>query len=231
LTNLRKMFSGWYILLRQTRIQKISPSKWNREKLIGPFRLLVHPVSGFSDMKFEGMSSFFIANVLMLLYIFQQAAAEAGTGWLFNPGGEGISIPFLLVRTLGVIVLWTVCNWAMCTLTNGEGKMREIWIAMCYALLPSIVLGFIGTVVSRLLSLDEGIIYGFLQSFGTAWTLLLVFLGMMIMHQYTVLKTVLSVLYTLVCAVLAIFLIFLFFTIAQQLYGFIAGLAQELSYR
>lgn len=230
MTNFKKMIFGWYILLKRPFSRKSQRREWQREKLIMPFRLLVHPVATFSDLKFENQSSFFLANVLMVVYILQNMLTEVGTGWMFNPNGS-FSVPLLLVRTFGVVLMWTVCNWAMCTLTEGEGKMQEIWIALCYSLLPSILFGFISLFASHVLSLDESIIHGFLQSFGMAWTLLLAFLGMMVMHQYTVLKTLLSVLYTAVCAILALFLIFLFFSIAQQLWSFIQGLAQEFSYR
>ena len=48
----------------------------------------------------------------------------------------------------------------MCTLLDGEGKMREIWIALCYALFPTILLGAIGILLSNVLAQGEALMCG-----------------------------------------------------------------------
>ena len=45
------------------------------------------------------------------------------------------SLPALL-QSAGALLLWTICNWATCTLIDGEGTMRDIWIAAAYSLTP-----------------------------------------------------------------------------------------------
>ncbi len=109
--------------------------------------------------------------------------------------------------------------------------MSEIWIATAYSLTPYLLLGSIGIVVSNILSLDESILYGTLRTIAVGWSLLLVFLGMMTVHQYTVKKTIASVIFTLLAILAACFLLLLFFAIAQQMWGFATGIVQELGYR
>lgn len=231
MTNFRKMIRGYYVLINRARFPQNRKFKFNREMLIYPFRLLVHPIDGFTDLKYEGRSSLLIANVLMVLYIFQRLLSASETGYLFNTKQESLNLLIIAGQIVSLLLLWTICNWAMCTLTEGEGKLSEIWIVICYALLPSILFGFIQILISHTLSLDEHAIYAVFHTIGTGWTLLLAFLGMMVVHQYSVSKTMLSVIYTGVCIVIVLFLLLLFFTISQQLFGFIIGLAQEISYR
>ena len=54
---------------------------------------------------------------------------------------------------------------------------------------------------------------------------------MMTVHQYTVKKTIASVIFTLLAILAACFLLLLFFAIAQQMWGFATGIVQELGYR
>lgn len=74
-------------------------------------------------------------------------------------------------------------------------------------------------------------IYQTFQVVGAGWSLLLVFLGMMIVHQYTVKKTIVSIIITLLAILAVCFLLLLFFSIAQQILGFATSIAQELTYR
>ena len=74
-------------------------------------------------------------------------------------------------------------------------------------------------------------IYQTFQVVGAGWSLLLVFLGMMIIHQYTVKKTIVSIIITLLAILAVCFLLLLFFSIAQQILGFATSIAQELTYR
>ncbi len=229
MTNFKKMVYGFYGLAKRRFKPQTVRREPEREKLIYPFRMLIHPIAVFSDLKYEGRASMPLANVLLVLFILQRLLADGASGYLFSPS-ETSGILMVLATTLGLVVLWTVCNWAMCTLTDGEGKMREIWIATCYALLPTILFGFIEVGLTHLMSLDEEMIVTAVAQLGNIWTLLLIFVGVLVVHQYTVSKTLLTTLFTLVCMILVLFLIFLFFSVTQQLYGFISGLFEELSY-
>lgn len=56
-TNVRKMALGCYVLLRRRREPDARRRKFDREKLIYPFRLLFHPLAVFNDLKFEKKAS------------------------------------------------------------------------------------------------------------------------------------------------------------------------------
>lgn len=232
MTNVRKMLLGCYIRIQQRRLQVTPRKKWEKEKLLYPFRLLIHPLATFSDMKYENKASLPLANLLVGLFFLQQLLQGLFTGYLFNPiEAAHVRIWTVLAQSVGVVLLWTVCNWATSTLIDGEGTMRDIWIATAYALMPWILLGSVGIILSNILSLDESMLYSTLEAIGTGWSLLLVFLGMMTVHQYTVKKTVASVVFALLTILAVCFLLLLFFSIAQQIIGFTSSIVQELAYR
>ena len=232
MTNVKKMLLGCYIHLRQRRLRDTPPAKPDKEKLLYPFRLLIHPLAVFQDLKYEKKASMGLANLLVLLFFLEALTQALCTGYLFHPQPDSLVrlLPALL-QSAGALLLWTICNWATYTLIDGEGTMRDIWIAAAYSLTPWILLGFLGILLSNVLSLDEAMIYQTFQVVGAGWSLLLVFLGMMIVHQYTVKKTIVSIIITLLAILAVCFLLLLFFSIAQQILGFATSIAQELTYR
>ena len=76
-TNVRKMALGCYVLLRRRREPDARRRKFDREKLIYPFRLLFHPLAVFNDLKFEKKASLPLANLLVLLFFLEGVAQAA----------------------------------------------------------------------------------------------------------------------------------------------------------
>ena len=114
---------------------------------------------------------------------------------------------------------------------RGGGTFRQIWIATCYSLMPMVLGQLPLLLASRILSLSESMFLTAATAVLQGWSLLLLFLGMMVMHQFTVARTVGSVLITLVLLAAVAFLALLSFSIFQQLVAFIGTVAAELAGR
>ena len=230
--NLKKIVVGIYVSILRRKEKQYVKTPFSREKLIYPFRLLTHPIATFSDLKYEGKFSMGIAWVMAALFFLEQALAFEGTGYLFNGHyGEPLNTISMLVTTVGLLGLWAICNWATSTLGNGEGKMSEIWMVMCYSLLPWIVTGAIAIVLSNIVTTDEQILFTTFQVIGIGWSLLLMFLGTLVVHQYTVKQTIGSVVVTALLLLGAAFLLLMLYGIVQEIRNFVSGIFTELSYR
>ncbi len=211
---------------------KSVPMNWHKSFILYPFKLFFHPIDTFNDLKYEGKSSFLISFILAALFFAVKLLEQTVTSYLFLPaGGENVSIWTVLAISIGLLVVFTACNWATSTLVDGEGTMGDIWIAVTYSLLPSILFSGLNIVLSYFFTETEATFYNFFSVFGTLWTILLVFLGLMVMHQYTVTKTVFSVLATLVIILCLVFLLLLFMSIYQQIYSFIINIFREIIIR
>ena len=114
---------------------------------------------------------------------------------------------------------------------DGEGKFIEIIIATGYAMLPLVMVNIPNILLSNVITLREASFYYLLDSFAFLWFLWLLFIGTMIVHQYTVTKTITTMLLTLVVMGIIIFLGLLFFNLIQQVISFIYTIYQELSLR
>ena len=84
------------------------------------------------------------------------------------------------------------------------------------------------TLLSNVISLDGSAVFSAVRLIGVGWTLLLVFLGMMVCQQFTVSKTVALTVVSLLGIAALLFLVLLFFSITQQMVGFVKDLITEL---
>ncbi len=230
--NTKLFFKAVKYKVRSMIEQKSVPINWHKSFILYPFKLFFHPIDTFNDLKYEGKSSMIIANVLAVLFFVVKLLQQTTTSYLFMPsGGENVSIWTVFAISVGLLIVFTVCNWATSTLVDGEGSMGDIWIAVTYSLLPSILFTALNIVLSYFFTVTESTFYNFFTVFGTTWTILLVFLGLMVMHQYTVTKTVFSVFATLVIILCFVFLILLFMSIYQQIYSFVVNIVREIIIR
>lgn len=201
-----------------------------RDQWYALFRLFTHPIDALNDIKYEGKASLTIANLLAALFFLEQLFAEVATGYLYGvQEADRRSVLMILVSTIGLLLLWSICNWATCTLFDGEGSFREIWIMTAYSLLPWVVISPIVTMLSNISSQDEALLIGTVRIIGIGWTLLLLFLGVMVCQQFTVTKTVVLIVVTVLAIAILLFLVLLFFSIGQQMVNFVKNIFLELT--
>ena len=232
MNNLQKIGKGIQLQYRRAKSRGFRSETWDKTRILYPFRLFLHPLDTFNDIKYEGKASLLIANVIMFLYFIIRVLETTSTGYLFSTTTpDKVNILLVFAETVGVALLWAICNWASCTLFDGEGKMKEIWIVTAYAFIPSVLIEPIGLLLSYVLSQDEAILFGTIQTIAMGWSLLLLFLGIMTVQQFTVTKTILLSIVTVFLILALCFLFLMFFSISQQMVGFVTNIVTELTYR
>ncbi|MFC5529403.1 Yip1 family protein [Cohnella yongneupensis] len=203
-----------------------------REMTKTPFYVLLHPFQGFWDLKYENKGKLRVALCMLLLLTTATILLRQYAGFVVN-----FNFPLDLnsINELQDIVLpfflWCIANWSLTTLMDGEGKFKEIVITTGYAILPLVLMRFGNILISNVITLRESAVYYMIDSFSTLWFVWLLFIGTMIVHQYTVLKTLFTMMLTLCVMGIIIFLILLIFSLLQEMVGFILSIYNEISYR
>ena len=193
---------------------------------------VIHPFEGFEDMRWKKSGSLKIAMLIVLLLFFGEIANGRLYGFQFYISYDKTFniIPYM-VRSFVLFGAWTVGNWAVGTLLEGEGTLRNICNYSAYSLIPYIVQLYVNVLLSHILVRDESIFMQVIELIGTCWTVILLFSAVKSVHQYSLKKTVLAVVLTIAAMLIMLFLLVLFMSLIQQVYIFISTVYTELSYR
>lgn len=202
-------------------------SKWKY-----PFHLMAHPINGYTDLKFEKKGSLLVANIILVLFFLVSIIVRQATGYLFNNNDlESFNIVFTFLSSVGIFVFFVVAQWAVSVLMDGEGTFKEIWVFTAYALLPYIIIMIPITLISNVLTLDETAFFTMFNIIAYAWTGLGILLGTREAHQFSMIKTLLLILLTIIGMFFVILIIGIVYSMMARLIGFISQIYTELSLR
>ena len=116
--------------------------------------------------------------------------------------------------------------------TNGrQGTLREIFIATAYALTPVILINIPATILSNFMTVEEGAFYVLLIAISMVWALGLLFIGTMVTHDYTALKTAMTSISVLVGIGFTLFIGLLFFCVVDVIVRFATDIYTEVAFR
>ncbi len=150
-------------------------------------------------------------------------------------GNSGNSVAGSAIsQAVGILVpllLFVTANWCLTTLFDGEGSFKDVYIATCYSAAPLSFLTIAGTVVSNFVTESETGFVSLLTGAAWVWFFLLLFFGIMVTHDYTMGKNILTIAGTVVGMCIIMFLVILFSGLMMKMSSFIANIATEISFR
>lgn len=216
-------------LNKKTQLKKGRKTFW--EELIYANHLIVHPFDGFWDLKHEYRGSVRASFVWLALAVLTFYYQSVGTGYVFNPRQGYSTILAQLSAVLVPVILWSVANWCLTTLFDGEGSFKDIFVATCYSLVPIPILIIPSVIISNFALASEATIINLLVSIAFVWVGLLIFFGTMVTHDYTFGKNVIMCVFTIVGMAVIMFIGILFSTLLAKMVSFISSIVTEITYR
>jgi uncharacterized membrane protein YeaQ/YmgE (transglycosylase-associated protein family) len=194
--------------------------------------VITHPFDGFWDLVHEKKGSIAAANTFLILFLLIRVLKLIATNFQF------ISAPIQHINVfeeMGSLLLpflvLCVANWAMTTLFEGKGRFKDIYMGMCYALVPYILIQLPMILVSNMLTYEEGSFYSVLLAFSVIWCAFLVFVGLMEIHDYGPGKTFIFLIVTVVGACVILFLMLVFFSLLSDAVAFFVSFYREIVFR
>lgn len=195
-----------------------------------PLFILGSPFKGFDEMKTYNRGSMKYAFAIIVIFCLVQIWGAGGMGFIaagFHVEYAAVNVPGLLLFVLAPIVLICIANWSITSITNGKGKLREIFLVYTYALFPMVVCLMIAITLSNFVTANELAFVTFFFGFGSLLMYFYLFLGLLVIHEFSFLKGVLMVFLTMLSMVIIVFVISLFLTLLSELIIFITTVFRE----
>ena len=201
------------------------------QEILYGFHVIFHPFDGFWDLKHEKRGSARGATFWLVITVLTFVYQAAGRGYLADPSEGGGSYYFAAMSILMPVILWVIANWCLTTLFDGEGTLKDVYIATCYSLVPLPLLMIPGVLATNVLSLDELDIVTMVYSIAAFWAILLIFFAMMVTHDYTIGKNILTTVGSIIGVAFIVFIVALFAALVAKVFTFFYNIYIELSYR
>ncbi len=194
--------------------------------------LIFHPFKGFWDLKNEKKGNVYSAWLIVALLSVLLILRRQFTGFILNFNKQNEMNVFVeILSVLAPLGLWCLSNWCITTLVDGEGSFKDIFITTSYALTPLVLINIPMLLLSNVMIVEETVFYTVLDALSILWTGLLILIGIMTVHQFTMPKTIATIAVAVVGMVIILFLILLFVSIIQQIVSFVDLLWTEMTMR
>lgn len=193
---------------------------------------VMHPFKAFDDIKQKNMGSVKIACVIAILFYLTSTLKEVGSSFLFTDIADGnYNTLFTVAQTLGLIALWSVANWLICSLFSGKGTFKEVFISTNYCLIPIIFYNILRTVLSYIMPLSGKALLDGIYVVILLYTVYLLCVAFTTIHDYSLSKLIATTVVTVLGMLLVIFVIFMVVILLQQLFEFVYSIFIEVIYR
>lgn len=196
------------------------------------FRFMKHPIDGCYEIKHNGSasvgSSCILLGVIMIFYVINKYFC----GLLFKTVREG---NFDVLSDIGMIALIylvvVACNYLMCTINDGEGRLKHIFCTFVYSMGPYIVLMPFIFALTHVVTFNEKFFVDFGRFAIVVWCAVLIFISIREINNYTVGETIKIIFLTLFTILIVSLLAFIIYVLWSQVFDFLTALPREVVYR
>lgn len=204
-----------------------SKAKWSYM-----FYTITHPMDGYYWIRHRDYGSVPLAVLMVLVFSFAFTSNRLLASFVVNDlDPRSVDALMELVGVIAFYLLICVSNWSVTCLMNGEGRLKDIAIAVGYATVPMSIALIGATIVSQLVADDEQAFYTILIAVGIAYGIIIMLVGIMQVHNYTLGKTLLTLLITILAALIIVFLMLLLGNLLGMVVKFFKSIYTELIFR
>ncbi len=196
------------------------------------FYVMFHPADGYWDLIHAKRGSYAAANFFVILTLLTQVWRLRYTSFVVqNVNWDRVNVFEEFATILLPLVIFCICNWALTTLFDGKGHLGDVYMGTGYALAPYPLIQIPIIIASNFVTRDEVAFYNIFDTISILWCVMLLFMAMMMIHQYGFFKTLLFTIFTIVGMLIFIFIVLLFFSMISQGVAYFVSLGREVIFR
>ena len=196
------------------------------------FYFMRHPIEACYGVKHYGSVSVLSSNILLGIMIVFFIINKYFCGFLMKTVREG---SYDIVSDIGMILIALLlvvgCNYLMCTINDGEGKLKEIYCSLIYSFGPFIAFTPLIFLLSHVVTNNEEFFITFGRLFMFCWIAVLVFISIKEINDYTVKETFKIIFLTLFTILIVCLLAFIIYVLWAQVIDFVQQIPREVVYK
>ncbi|MBQ7955203.1 MAG: YIP1 family protein [Lachnospiraceae bacterium] len=205
---------------------------FSKEKWKYLFYTISHPMDGYYWIRHAERGSVPIAILMVVLFSIGFTVNRLLSSFVVNDiDPRGVDSLYELIGVLVFYLLLCVSNWSVTCLMNGEGRMKDIAIAIGYGMTPIGVMFYVATLVSQFIADEEQAFYGILLGVGIAYGVIMILIGIMQVHNYTLGKTLITLFLTFIAMLIIIFIVLLISNMLGMVMTFFRSVYTEIIFR
>lgn len=191
-----------------------------------------HPLDGFWDLTHEKRGTYAAANTILIATLLMRVLRLRYTSFIFvTVYWEDINIFLYIASILFPLAIFVIGNWGLTTLFDGKGRLGQVYMASCYALTPYPLIQFPLMIFSNFVTVDEREFYSALSTISLVWAALLFITAMGQIHEFSMWKNLVFMLFSLFAMLVIVFILMLFFSMISQGVAYFISLAKEIMFR
>lgn len=203
-----------------------------KEKVKYAFYTMLHPVDAFYEIRFRGKGSVPLAILFVFLFAAAFSANRQYAGFVVNDLDPMTLNSFRdIAIVFATYFLFCISNWSITCLSDGVGRFKDILTVVGYSMLPMFLLFTAGTLMSRGIVQNEEEFYYLLLAAAILWFVMLALCGLMTIHNFTLGKTLVALIFTFAAMLIIMFLVVLLFSLIQQVFAFFESIYNEIMLR
>lgn len=205
---------------------------FSKEKWQYMLYTISHPMDGYYWIRHAERGSVPLAILLVVIFSCCFTANRLLASFVVNDlDPRTVDSLYELLGVLAFYLLLCVSNWSITCLMNGEGRMKDIAVAIGYGTVPISFVLVLATIVSQFIADDEQAFYTLLLVVGIAYGVIMILVGIMQVHNYTLGKTLLTLFLTVLAMLIIIFLLLLLSNLLGMVVNFFRSVYTELIFR
>ena len=201
------------------------------EEFLYGFYVILHPFDGFWDLKHEKRGSVRGGLCILAITVLAVVYNTVGSAYLFGGGAQKVNVIGPMMTVLVLVGLWCLANWCLTTLFDGEGSLKDIFVATTYALVPIPIIMIPATIATHFCSLAEAEFITLALGIAYVWTGMLIIFGSMTTHGYSMGRNIAISFFTIIGMVFITFMAVLFWNLITRMIAFVTDIVTEISYR
>ena len=189
-----------------------------------------HPLDSFYDIRVEKKGTVLGASILYALLFLSFMLYMLGKGFIYQYYDvQELDISSIVVGFFAIIILFVVCNYLVTSINDGQGSLKQVYMIPAYACLP-LMLAFFGvTAVSYVVTTNEAFFLSVAMLIGVVWTVILLYIGLQTVHNYTAGETVKAILLTFLLIFVVVIVLMIVTIMWDQVWTFLSTLGEELT--